>query len=176
MAKTYPTRSDLTAEYLRRILDYDPETGHFTWRHRIEFDARWNNRFAGKRAGNLRRVDGQPAYWIICINARKYRAHRLAWLWVKGEWPVGELDHEDGDGLNNRIGNLRLASSSQNKGNTRTRADNSTGFKSVNKMKNGRFRAYIKQRHIGVFDTAEEAHAAYVAAAKEEFGEHWRAG
>lgn len=167
-------RDDLTAQYVRSILDYDPATGEFRWKRRADQGKRWNSRYAGTVAG-CTHPDGHRR---LKIGNRNYWAHRLAWLIVHGEWPERDLDHRNGNPTDNRLANLRLATLSQNIANARRRADNTTGFKGV--VRQGqRFRAQIKQAgktlHLGMFDTPEEAHAAYVAAARERFGDFARA-
>lgn len=107
---------------------------------------------------------------------REYRAHRIIWLMMTGEWPPEEIDHIDHDPSNNRWANLRLASSSQNEINRGVPRNNTSGFKGVFfHAKQRRYSAYIKfhgkREHIGMFDTAEEAHAARRAREKELFGE-----
>jgi hypothetical protein len=98
-----------------------------------------------------------------------------------GDWPPMLIDHRDGDGTNNRWSNLRSASSTQNLNNARRRCNNSSGFKGVyfNK-KEGRYMAQIrtasKRLFLGLFDSAEEAHAAYVSAAKIHHGEFANSG
>lgn len=90
---------------------------------------------------------------------------------------MGELaDHRDGDGLNNQRSNLRPASSAENARNARLRSDNKAGFKGVcREARRGAWRATIKvdrrQRHLGYFDSPEEAAKAYDVAAREAFGE-----
>jgi hypothetical protein len=166
---------DLTQARLRELLDYDQETGVFTWR------ATGPGRRLDLRAGAIQKGHsghGRP-YLRIKIDGRDYRTHRLAWLYVYGEWPPAEIDHRDGDGLNNRWANLRVATSAQNKRNSRRQCNNTSGFKGVSVNKCGdRFRAQIgvrgRNKHIGYFDTAEAAHAAYVAAAEKHFGEFAR--
>ena len=161
--------SGLTAERLRELLHYDPETGVFTnriSRRRVR---------AGDVAGGL---DGK-GYVLIGIDKVKYRAHHLAWLYVHGEWPPDEMDHKDLVRHHNWITNLRLATQAQNNANRRKYRNNKSGFKGVYSSQ-GRWRAMIRidrrGRHIGCFDTPEEAHAAYVAKAKELFGEYANAG
>lgn len=150
--------SELTAERLREVLGYDPETGLFRWR------VRTSNVKVGDVAGCMRK-DG---YLIISINGRLHQAHRLAWLYVNGEWPPAEIDHIDGRRDFNAIANLREATHAENMHNRRKpQANNTTGYLGVSRYC-GKFRALItldrKLKHLGYFDTPEEAHAAYLEA------------
>ncbi len=153
------------------MLAYDPETGIFTWKAR---PARciWVGDVAGCLEKNgYRRID---------LFGKHYLAHRLAWLLSKGEWPNGDIDHEDRNKDNNRIGNLRPATVSQNAANRKRSATNTSGFKGVCwNSKSGKWQAQIKvgnrSRYLGLFDTAEAAHAKYLEAAKASFGEFARA-
>ena len=161
----------LTAAELRRVLHYDPKTGRFTWRYRPDRNASWNARYAGKEAGY---DSPDPPYRVIRINKILHYAHRLAHLYMKGEWPPRGIDHKDGDGFNNRWKNLRLATQSQNLANRKS-VGNAAGLKGVRPQLYGRFAATIKVRrkdiYLGMFDTPKEAHDAYVEAAREHFGE-----
>lgn len=155
---------DLTAQRLRELLHYCPDTGAFTWigttnpKHKP-------GRPAGWREGNI--------YLRISVESRTYFAHRLAWLHASGEWPTGQIDHIDGDRTNNRWVNLRDISHSMNMQNRReARFDSSTGILGVQFYpKTGRFGASIrvsgKRTFLGRFDTAEEARQAYVRAKRE---------
>lgn len=156
----------LTTARLKESLSYDPETGSFTW---LIQKARRTK--IGSVAGTI--WDG---YIRIEIDNRSYRAHRLAWLYMTGVWPDEEIDHKNTNRSDNRWSNLRAATHSQNQGNARRRRDNSTGFKSVQKIR-GKFRAVISRGpriHLGYFDTAEKAHAAYCAAAVKLYGQFAR--
>jgi hypothetical protein len=163
----------LDAETVRRLLDYDPATGVFTWKARG--NPQWDARYAGKRAGSLHR----QGYLQMRMNDRQYLAHRLAWLHVHGTLP-DYLDHINRDTADNRIANLRLATYSQNNANSRRHKDNKCGFKGVYR-RHGKWRAQIsdgyssdgrkRMRHLGFFDSAEAAHEAYMRAAREKFGE-----
>jgi hypothetical protein len=158
---------DLTAQQLREVLDYDHSTGQFHWRRRKNVHHTTNVRYAGKPAGHQCKRLG---YVLLGINRRLYRAHRLAWLYVYGRWPEGELDHVNTDKMDNRIGNLRIATRSQSMGNVGTPKHNTSGLKGAYWDKRaGRWLAQIKhqkrQHHLGYFDTAQEAHAAYAKAA-----------
>ena len=168
-------RNDLTAEYVRSILDYNPETGVFKWKWRDDVRRCDNARFAGKVAGVVQ-LDG---YISIRINKRRYLAHRLAWLYVHGEWPAEQIDHIDGVPANNRIANLRLATNQENQRNVGLQKNNSTGIKGVHWHKRrGKFMAEIrsgKRLYLGYFDTLAEAAAARTAAEIEYFGPFRRA-
>jgi HNH endonuclease/AP2 domain len=164
------TRIDdpLTAAQLRAVLDYDPDTGLFRWRPRMNCRPEWNTRYAGKVAGTPTKYLG---YIQIGIYGRLYLAQRLAWLWMTGEWSASsDLDHRDTDTTNNRWSNLREATSSQNKMNVARRSDNTSGYKgvSLDKRRNKWVAEVMigkKTHYLGQFDTAEEAHAARTEAA-----------
>lgn len=154
---------------LRQVLDYDPETGVFRWRERLMV----RNRI-GDVAGTIRK-DGRRE---IGINRRTYLAHRLAWLHVHGVWPDSDIDHRNGIPDDNRIANLRLATRAQNLQNLQhVRSTNTSGYTGVQRQKN-KWRADIslnRQHHfLGLFDTAEEASAAY-RRAKAEMHPFWEA-
>lgn len=100
----------LTQEYLRRILDYDPETGIFRWRARPERSRQWNTRYLGAKAGSLMQI----GYRAIIIDGKHNYEHRIAWLYCYGEWPPTIIDHINGCPSDNRLANLRLATHSQN--------------------------------------------------------------
>lgn len=149
----------LTAERLRELLNYDPETGVFTWRVSRRATAR-----PGSVAGTIT-PKGYRAIWI----GANYRAHRLAWLYVYGVWPTHEIDHIDGNRANNAIANLRDVTRSVNHENLRrARSDSAHGFLGVSPFKGKWWKARItvngKWQHLGTFKTPEEAHAAYLEA------------
>jgi hypothetical protein len=158
-------RKILNAEEVRALLDYDPETGVLRWKQHMTPRARM-----GKEAGVIQ----QGKYRRVGIYGRYYMAHRLAWLIVTGEWPTHEIDHINGQKADNRLCNLRPATPEQNKRNTRHR--NNTGLPGASYSSvNGKFRAQIRvngrRKFLGWFDNAEDAHAAYVAAARRYHGE-----
>ena len=152
-------RNDLTAQRLRELLHYDPETGVFT---------RLISR-QGLRAqvGDVAGSKNSHGYIGISVDGRLYRAHRLAWLFMRGGWPTGDIDHIDGDRANNRFDNLRDVSTSVNMQNQRrAQPRNASGYLGVTRHGN-RFEASIKldgvNRYIGSYATPEEAHASYMA-------------
>lgn len=161
-------RDQLTADDVRAGLDYDPETGIFRWRNPA------TKVVAGSIAGTLQRT-----YWMIHFRGVDYHAHRLAWLYVRGAWPTGEVDHRNGNRLDNRIANLRDATRSQNCANMGLASHNTSGFNGVSFYRQtGRWQAYIRhggrRLHLGMFATAEDAAAAYDAAAIRLKGEFAR--
>lgn len=162
-------RNDLTAEYVRSILEYDSDKGTFKWKSRPNADKSWNTRYAGKAAGG-RLYKG---YRIAAINKTLYRAHRLAWLCYYGEWPNDQIDHINMCKSDNRIKNLREATDTQNRINEGVRKDNKSGFRGVYLRKDTKiksFQSFIsahgKRICLGTFKTAELAYAAYCTASK----------
>lgn len=160
----------ITQEYLKSILNYDPETGFFTWKVRlaaatlIDGDAGWYNK------------DG---YLIIQIKGKGYPASHLAWLYVTGDWPKDEVDHENLIKSDNRWKNLREANRTENMYNTPTYKNNRLGIKGVGFHKvSGKFRARInvngKSKDLGLFNTPEEAKEAYDKIATLERGKFVR--
>lgn len=144
---------------LKELFVYSPDTGNFTRR------VPRGNRPAGEVIGYM-----NNGYIMTFIDGRMYQAHRLAWLYVYGEWPKHEIDHADGDRANNRIENLRDVPGFVNRQNRRSPQKNSTtGYLGVTTDKRtGNFIAYInhmgKSKYLGKFRLAEEAHRAYVDA------------
>lgn len=160
----------VTSERLRELFTYNPDTGLFV----RNIDC--GGCKAGAAAGTTSKVHG---YVFISIDYQGYRAHRLAWFYMTGEWPpVGyEPDHVNGCRADNRFANLRLATRSQNTANARLMCTNTSGYRGVHFHKEvGRWCAMINATYLGLFDTPEEAHEAYCAAAKVIHGEFWRGG
>lgn len=171
MAKT---KLPLTAERLKEVLFYDPETGVFTWRV-----FRGGTAKVGTIAGHCQRKErGGGLYLSIRVDWKRYQAHRLAWLYMTGEWPSLHIDHIDNkDTLNNRWANLRLATPLQSAQNRSHYPSNRSGFKGV-VARDNQWAAFIKikgkQLYLGLFKTAELAHEAYCDAAKRLHGEFAR--
>jgi HNH endonuclease len=153
----------LTAIRLRELLDYDYVTGVFTWRAR-----KFGRPMAGKAAGCV-----SGTHRAIEVDGRSYMAHQLAWLYVHGKWAYSGIDHQDGDGQNNGIKNLRKANQSQNTANSKLSKANTVGLKGVRRSC-AKWQARITKdghtTHLGTFATPELAHAAYRAAAELHFG------
>lgn len=170
----------LTREQAIRLFDYDPDEGVLRWKFRtpdmFESGARsaeqrcssWNGRCAGKAAGSVSgygyfqvgipgRILDLPVENLLCLS------HRIIWLIVYGHWPEDQVDHRDGVGTNNLLSNLREATQSQNQHN---RKDRSKHVGASWHRKSSKWQARIstngKMRTLGYYDTAEEAHHAYV--------------
>jgi len=146
-------------EELKRLLRYDPETGIFT---RLVSPAR--NVKVGDVAGGI-----CHGYIRIKINSRGYAAHRLAWLYVYGECPAGEIDHINHDRSDNRIVNLRCVSLQDNQKNQRMAKKNTSGFNGVCWHKVTRkWMAQIsvndEKIYLGVFNSIDDAIMARKAA------------
>lgn len=159
----------LTANELRERLRYEPETGQFFQRKRTN---QWP---IDQEVGSI----SPNGYRRIRIDNKKYMAHRLAWLYVLGEWPSKWLDHKDGNRANNIWSNLREATASQNMVNAKTRKTNKLGIKGVRLHENGRYQARVgignsRYKHLGLFDTLEEAREAYRVAVIERNGDFAR--
>lgn len=164
---------EITQSYLRTILDYDPTIGVFTWVKRSDVNKTWNTKYAGKRAGRLRK-DG---YWELIINKKHYMAHRIAWFYVNDKWPENEIDHKDLDTLNNSYENLREATPSQNQYNQKKPKCNTSGYKGVSHVGNrwiARIKIAKKHIHLGSFDCPHVAYFHYCIAARENHGTYAR--
>lgn len=152
---------ELTAERVRQLVSFDPDTGVFT-----RLTSMGNQCKAGSVAGSI----SGNGYRLISLDGRRYNAHRVAWLYVHGHWPTGQIDHINGDRLDNRIANLRDVSPSTNRENMRASPKSAVvgmlGVRmlrpSLSKSYQARIKVRGKQQHIGYFATPEAAHAAYL--------------
>ena len=169
------------------VVKYDPNTGELIWVERTpdfypdrHSAAKFNSRFAGKVAGSITPGGNGRCYrelGVVRLGKRKrLYAHRVIWEMHNGPIPDGlQIDHIDGNSLNNKIENLRLATHSQNLHNRGAQSNNTTGFKGVHRRKSGRYCARIMSGgaylNLGLFDHPEDAHAAYIAAANKYHGE-----
>lgn len=160
----------LTLERLKEILSYAPETGLFTRLCWVGGNAR-KDTIAG--------VEHDGRYIRISIDGKPYYAHRLAWLYMTGEWPEDDIDHKDLNGFNNRWINLREATRTQNSGNVHKRCTNTSGIKGIwwNKY-HQKWTAEIminqKKIHIGHFVVFEDAVKARHEADEKYFGQYKR--
>ena len=154
----------LTQSRLKEVLHYCPETGVFT---RL---VSTGNARAGEAAGNVNKVSG---YLQIRIDFKLYQAHRLAWLYVHGEFPPNDLDHINRVRSDNRIGNLRLSTRAENLQNQSMRSNNTSGHVGVSWYKRdqkwlAQIKINYKTINLGFFTDLTEAISAY-ASAKAQF-------
>jgi hypothetical protein len=173
-------REDITAALVRQLLDYNPQTGELIWKIRTPdmfFSSgnwsaelkckRFNETTAGQRAGCF----SKEGYLQVKFGGRQYRAHRLIWLIVFGEFPAEEIDHLNGKRDDNSLANLRLANRSGNMQNKGKGANNTSGVIGVywHKPRN-KWRAIIRYNgrriDLGRFDRIEDAANAYLEAKK----------
>ena len=153
----------VTQDQVRKLLDYDQDTGVFTWRS-----------FRNGRAVESAIAGCKGSGYVhIKIYGRSYLAHRLAWLYVHGEFPDCLIDHIDSDRSNNRISNLRKATFIGNGQNRKFKQSNNlSGFLGVYKANDSsKWKAQIrvnkKQVFLGSYDSPQEAHEAYLQAKRE---------
>lgn len=144
--------SILTQARLQYLFTYDGATGVFTR------NVDCNNTKAGTSAGS----PSNKGYMRIMVDNRRYLSHRLAWLYVHGEFPKDQLDHINGVKSDNRIANLRLATNKENFQNFKDRNGKLGTY--YHKL-TGKWGAQIgkdyQRWHLGLFDSQEEAHNAY---------------
>jgi hypothetical protein len=165
----------MTLEHFKSLVSYDSESGVF--RHMRSKPGIFS---VGDIAGSV----DQEGYRLLCLSGKKYRAHRVAWLFEYGEWPVGQLDHRNRVKSDNRIRNLREATHYQNHANRVL--PNLLGLAGVNcdrRLKGKPFTARITyfdhrmgktvRRHLGNFSTPEDAHEFYDLAAQMAHGEFY---
>ena len=157
-----------TQERLQELFDYSVITGHLYHRQ---------GRNQGQIAGG---VTGTKGYRSVWVDQTLFRAHRLIWCWVTGEDPINQvIDHADRATDNNAWCNLRCATHSDNLANSKLTTRNTSGFKGVSFHRGAqRWMAMAwrggRPNYLGLFDTPEEAHAAYLAAAERLHGEFAR--
>lgn len=159
---------ELTQEQLFSQLSYDKETGIFKRKE----DRNW---FCSR--GDTAGYVTTTGHRVIRVLGTKYRAHRLAWLYVYGKNPTLLIDHRDGDGDNNSISNLRLATHSQNAFNTGLPKINTSGHKGIYKVgKLWLAQAKLKGKtyKLGKFSDKVSAAEAYRAFARENHGEFYK--
>ena len=146
----------ITISRLRQLLDYNPATGILTWKPRIS-PRGWNAKYAGKAAGRDRHTG-----MVLQVDRIIYPAHHIIWALETGAWPKLTIDHKNRNWRDNRIENLREATPAQqchNRGRT-------TSVPKGVRRSRSRFIAVL-----GSFETADEAHAAWLLAAKTVYGE-----
>ncbi len=175
-----PTKQYPSIDFVRQVLRY--EDGKLFWieRSREQFRnlwlwSRWRSRI-GKEAGCYFFHESSNGYrCVVTIDNIKILRYTVVWAIHHNEWRLG-LDHKNQNSLDDRIENLRPATLSQNGANSRLASNNTSGYKGVSWRKShSKWEARIivnKNRiNLGLFDDPAEAHAAYMKAAREHFGE-----
>lgn len=166
LSKELTLKKYITAERLRELLHYDPETGIFT--RRIPSGGRnWKKFPAGSRVGSLTKL----GYVEAGVDGESYLLHRLAILYTMSRWPLDQVDHINGKRADNRWSNLREVDNTTNIENRwRPNKNNRSGFLGVH-FESGKWVAQITVMRecifIGRFGTPEEAHAAYITKKRE---------
>lgn len=163
----------LSQDEILSLFVVDAENGKLFWRRLNKYHPRLTGTEAGFAADN--RSNSKKKYWIVKIGRTQYRRGQIILASATGRWPDEQVDHINGDSLDDRAVNLRHATQQQNSWNHKTRAKSDAAPMGVRSMPNGKFQARIRRdhatKHLGVFDSAHEAEAAYKAARKELFGD-----
>jgi hypothetical protein len=168
-----PRPNKITPEveaYIHENLRYDPETGHLWWTKRGGATRKMDSPAGHRHAKGYREIN-------LRFNNTQHRVmeHRVAWFMYYGEWPEHLIDHINQDKSDNRIENIRLATYHQNAANRpkqNVKKDSHKNYIGVIQIPSGRWRAMFMAKHVGMFDTPEEAARARDAAAKAHNGEY----
>lgn len=176
-------KSIITPEVIRQLFTYIPENGSLCWRERtvdhfstIRAYSTWNKRFANKEAGGLSGF----GYLYVTIYGQPLLKHRVIWAYVYGEWPLNQIDHINGNRVDNSILNLRHVSHAENGRNAKKPSHNTSGNVGVSfHSKSQKWRSYIKigqkNYHLGIFENKDAAIAARKLAEK-NYGFHQNHG
>lgn len=165
------TQDDITYEYIREYMTYDPSTGECRLKRSVKHSR--------KKIGDLVGSVQKNGYLVASISNIRVLLHRLIWLYMTGKFPVEYIDHINGNKGDNRFSNLREATAQQNNFNSSLSTRNTTGYKGVSyckqmkKYKAG-YKLNKKIYHIGYFDTPEQASAAYINAVAPIHGEYFK--
>jgi hypothetical protein len=160
-------RENLTQEQVKAVLKYDPETGLF-FRKMPK-----SRRHPVPRLILMGSFDCK-GYVRVGVAGGNYPSHRIAWLYMTGEWPSGEIDHINRVKSDNRWANLREATSAENQANTPARKNNISGFKGASRVGckwAARIRVNGTRHYLGMYDNPKHAHEAYAAASRKFYGE-----
>jgi hypothetical protein len=154
----------LTAARLRELFYYNPETGEFSL---VSPNTRWRR----NKVGCVQTLENGYKRFVISIYYRHYRGSRLAWLYMTGEWPIGDVDHINGNSLDNSWKNLRDVTKSINQSNfnNRVKKNNTSGYRGVCFIRLSKpWAATYKHKRLGTFRTKEEAYAAVLLARRND--------
>lgn len=172
-------KRDITPEVIRQLFTYNPTNGSLCWRDRAvdcfatpRAYSTWNKRFANKEAGGLSGF----GYLYVTIYGHLMLKHRVVWAYVYGEWPENQIDHINGNRLDNSISNLRHVTHAENGRNAKKPSNNTSGTAGVSfHFKSQKWRSYIKSNqkvvHLGLFENKDDAIAVRKLAEK-NYGFH----
>ncbi len=151
-------KTDLSVEFIRAILDYDPIKGVLRWKKRPDISTR-----ADRKNGHVAGFKNKDGHLVIQIQKRRYPAHRLIWVLVYGHWPNNDIDHIDGNRSNNKLANLRAATRRENLRNMGKKPFNKSGYKWVSWHKpTNKWVAQVRNNktnvYLGVFNSPQKAH------------------
>jgi len=164
MSKNIKLDSYITYEEIKDLIEYDPNTGLLQWKIRKRGRCK-----KGWFTGTILISKDGKKYYRIQVEHKKYLVSRVAYLLMMKEWPRDEIDHKNGDSLDNSWNNLRAAIPSQNSKNKNVYRNNILGVKGVCKYRN-KYKAQIMiggaVQYLGLYNTVEEASYVYETAAK----------
>jgi hypothetical protein len=152
----------LDQKILKSILNYNPETGIFTWRKKPSKQI---------NIGSIAGTKNHYGYVEICVDSKKYQSHRLAWLYVHGFGPEQQIDHINGDRSDNRICNLRDVSHTVNNCNQKIHREGKLpGCTFLSRVKKWQAQVKINGqcKYLGCYKTQQEAHKAYTRAKEKQ--------
>lgn len=173
---TKPKNDVLTFEEASKLFRYDAITGDLRWTDDVSVLSQYMKSIGVKRMRGrvaISKLDGaRTQYLWIRLRGKKMYVHRVVWLLCRGEYPKDFIDHVDGNGLNNRIENLRDVPKTENARNMRRNKRNSSGHIGVGRWKNGKWFARVTSRdqeriYLGTFESMDDAIAARVKASAE---------
>ncbi len=160
----------LTQTEVRRLLCYNPLSGNFMWRINIS-----NKIKSESLAGCVQKDSSGKLWWSIKIYGHRNRAHRLAFLYMRGYWPNNQIDHKDNDPLNNKWLNLRECTGSQNCANRGASKTNKLGIRGITRTSSGKYIVQVYKDRKRVFkdrfDTLEDAKNTYKIMSRKYHGE-----
>ena len=143
---------------LKEILDYNSETGVFTWLKKV-------SKYSNIKIGSVAGSSDVHGYYRIMVNGKIYKAHRLAWLYVYGEWPKNYIDHINGNPSDNRIENLRDVTRRQNQQNQKIHRQGhlvGVSYSKPHKKWKSQIAINGRRKFLGLFETKEQAHEVYM--------------
>lgn len=155
---------------LKTLVSYNPETGEFT-------RLKGTGKGAGAGTVTLGALDTSTGYRKLCVGGKQQYAHRLAWLYMTGEWPAAQIDHINEARGDNRFSNLRPANNAENNQRSKARADSKTGVLGVSwHRKAGKYMAQIRHSgqgvYLGLYASLSEATAVRHAAERKYHSHH----